>query len=157
MRRAPAVTALLLTAVLLAAPPPAADAAWAVLGAGPAVAVADTMPAGATPTVAVIGADLARTVVLSWDTSWAAGRPADGYVVTRTGGKLGGGLVTVGSCAGIAVPGDVETTYVPAGSAEAQQTCTDLSVVALGTVTYTVTPVFGRWYGKPSAPSEPIT
>jgi hypothetical protein len=157
MRRAPAVTALLLTAALLAAPAQAADAAWAVLGAGPAAAVADTMPAGATPTVAVIGADLARAVVVTWDTSWAGGRPADGYVVTRTGSELGGGLVTAGSCAGIAAPGDVSRTYVPAGPAETQQTCTDLSVAALGTVTYTVTPVFGRWYGKPSAPSEPIT
>ena len=83
-----AVLALLALAAGAPGPLPEAAAAWAVSGAGPATGAATVMPAGSpvAPTVSAEGVyPAARTFTVTWNTARPfGGRPATGYVLTRT-------------------------------------------------------------------------
>ena len=135
--------------VVLGATPPA-EAAWATTGVGPAVQKAMAMPAGTTP-LSVTGTSfgvVGRSYTITWPTAWLhSGRPATGYIVSRQSSLLGLALLSGGSCAGLLTLG----RYLPADAAAATQSCTDESLVTLGTVRYSVTPVYGNWRGTPSA------
>ncbi|RBY75696.1 hypothetical protein DQ239_16660 [Blastococcus sp. TF02-09] len=137
------------SAVLVLGAPPSAEAAWASTGIGLAVQKAMAMPTGTTPT-SVTGMSLGavgRAYTITWPTTWLqTGRPATGYVISRSSSTLGSALISGGSCAGMGTGG----RYVPANTMTTNQSCTDDSTVALGNVRYSVTPVYGNWRGPAS-------
>ena len=153
-----AVLALLPLAVGPPGPAPEAFAAWAVAGAGPATGAATVMPAGSTvaPTVSVTGVyPAARTFTVTWNTAQPHGdRPATGYVLTRTA-TLSNAAMDTGTCKGAEVDG-VPGVYVPATPGAATQTCSDSTMLNLGSVQYTVTPVWTRWVGNASGASTAV-
>ena len=138
------------SAVLVLGAPPPAEAAWATTGVGQASETAMAMPSG-TPPVSVTGVSfgaVGRAYTITWPTAWLhAGRPATGYVIHRDSSLLGTALLSGGSCAGLLTA----TRYLPADTMAATQSCTDESLVTLGTVRYAVTPVYGNWHGAASA------
>lgn len=147
--------ALLATLGLLGAGP--ARAAWNNTGSGPAAQSAMVMPASLTPTVTMAsGLGLVRTYTVTWPrTEVHSGVPVTGYKITRTS-TLGGAVLGLGSCQGVSLLGLSTPVYVPANAAAAMQSCTELAVVDLGVVRYSVTPVYGRWTGTSSAWSLPV-
>ncbi len=153
-----AVLALLVLAAGAPGPLPEAAAAWAVPGAGPATGAATVMPAGSpvAPTVSATGVyPAARTFTVTWNTARPfGGRPATGYVLTRTA-TLSNAAMDTGTCRGVVTDG-VPGVYVPASPGAATQTCTDSTTLYLGAVRYTVTPVHGRWVGAASAASAAV-
>lgn len=153
-----AVLALLPLAAGPLGPPPEASAAWAVPGSGVASDRAARMPAASAsaPTVTVVGAyPAARTFTVTWPTARPYGeRPATGYVLTRTA-TLSNAAMDTGTCKGTVVQG-TPGVYVPADPDAATQTCTDSTVLNLGSVQYTVAPVWGRWVGTPSTASTAV-
>lgn len=154
-----AALALLPLAAGLLGPPPEASAAWAVPGAGVASDRAARMPAsiGPAPSVTVAGVyPAARTFTVTWTTARPyGGRPATGYVLTRTA-TLSNAAMDTGTCKGTVVQG-TPGVFVPADPGAATQTCSDSTVLNLGSVQYTVTPVWGRWVGTPSTASAAVT
>lgn len=157
-RRLLAVLALLLLAAGPLGTPPQAAAAWGTSGAAVLTGQAARMPVAspAAPTVGVAGVyPAARTFTVTWTTAWPyGGRPATGYVLTRTA-TLSNAAMDTGSCKGEVVQG-VPGVYVPATPRAATQTCTDTTTLNLGSVRYTVTPVHGRWVGNASAASTAV-
>jgi hypothetical protein len=153
-----AVLALLALAAGPLGPPPEASAAWAVPGGGVASDRAARMPApsASAPTVTVVGVYPAtRTFTVTWTTARPyGGRPTTGYVLTRNA-TLSGAPMDTGTCKGTVVHG-VPGVYVPADPDAATQTCTDSTTLNLGSVQYTVTPVWTRWIGSPSAASTAV-
>ena len=139
-------------------PPPEASAAWAVTGAAVLPGQAARMPAGDTiaPSVTAAGVYPAvRTFTVTWPTVRPfGGRPATGYVLERTA-TLSNAPMDTGSCRG-AVSDGVSGVYVPADPGAATQTCTDSTTLNLGSVQYTVAPVWGRWVGNPSRASTAV-
>ncbi|MCA0143992.1 hypothetical protein [Blastococcus sp. LR1] len=137
------------SAALVLGVTPSAEAAWATTGVGPATQKAMAMPTGTTP-VSVTGVSLGvvgRAYTITWPTAWLqSGRPATGYIISRNSSLLGLALLSGGSCAGLFTG----NRYVPADTMAATQSCTDESLVTLGTVRYSVTPVYGNWRGQPS-------
>lgn len=143
--------ALLLVASVLLGVTPQADASWTATATGTAGQKAATMPVGNTPSVVPEGL-LSRSFTLTWPTAWLhPGRPATGYLIARQSSLLGGGLISDGTCVGIGVLGLTRPVFVPAAPGAATQSCTDVSLVSLGTVQYTVTPVYEHWIGTPSS------
>ncbi|WP_459385771.1 hypothetical protein [Arthrobacter humicola] len=123
-------------AALLSWAGPGANAFWtAASNGGTAVAAADAVAAGATPSTSVS----AGNVTLAWNASTTlASRPVSGYTVARYPSASGGaGVPAGGTCAGT----------VAAGLG-----CTDQGVPT-GTWYYTVTPVLAQWTGSESARS----
>ena len=116
------------------------------------------MPAGdaSAPTVTVFGVyPAARTFTVTWATARPfGGRPATGYVLTRNA-TLSDAAMDSGTCKGTVVHG-VPGVYVPADPGAATQTCTDSTTLNLGSVRYTVTPVWTRWVGTASAASTAV-
>jgi hypothetical protein len=152
-----AVPVLLVLAAGLLGPPPEASAAWAVTGAAVLPGQAAHMPAGTTaPSVSAAGIYPAvRTFTVTWPTVRPfGGRPATGYVLKRTA-TLSNAPMDTGSCRG-AVSDGVSGVYVPADPGAATQTCTDSTTLNLGSVQYTVAPVWGRWVGTPSTASTAV-
>jgi hypothetical protein len=153
-----AVPVLLALAVGLLGPPPEASAAWAVTGEAVLPGKAARMPAGNTtaPSVAAVGVYPAvRTFTVTWPTVRPyAGRPATGYVLSRNA-TLSGAPMDSGTCKGTVVHG-VPGVYVPADPGATTQTCTDSTTLNLGSVQYTVTPVWTRWVGNASAASTAV-
>ncbi|MGY1986470.1 hypothetical protein ACI792_09615 [Blastococcus sp. SYSU DS0669] len=150
------VPLLVVVAVVLGTAAPA-PATWATrAAAGPAVVAAAVMPPGEQPTASGSGV-LTRSFTVTWRTSHVAGVPVTGYVVRRTSSLLGAGLVSEGTCSGVSLLGIDAPVYVPADPAAETQSCTDTSLVSLGTVSYTVTPVLERWLGTPSPWSAPVS
>jgi hypothetical protein len=97
----------------------------------------------------------ARTFTVTWNTARPfGGRPATGYVLTRTA-TLSNAAMDTGTCRGVVTDG-VPGVYVPASPGAATQTCTDSTTLYLGAVRYTVTPVHGRWVGAASAASAAV-
>jgi hypothetical protein len=156
--RLAAVLALLALAAGPLSPPPEAAAAWAVTGGSVLPGQAAAMPAGGTtaPSVTAAGVDPAvRTFTVTWPTVRPyGGRPATGYVLRRNA-TLSDAAMDTGTCRG-AVSDGVSGVYVPADPGAATQTCTDSTRLYLGSVQYTVAPVWGRWVGNPSAASRPV-
>lgn len=147
------VLLLALVPLLLAADP--ASAAWGVRGAGPARAQAVVIPQAAAPTAtrSTPAPEYLPVYALTWSTTrHSGGRGVIGYQVLRTTWR-GTGVVTGGTCAGRTVAG-VPNVHVPADPDAATQSCTDTDAYVDGTVTFTVTPVMGRWSGRTS-PSSP--
>lgn len=155
-RRLLAVLAVLPLAAGTAAP---ASAAWSTSGTGPGNGRAAEMPAASPvrPTVVASGVYATiRTYTVSWTTVRTFdGRPATGYLISRTA-TLSDAAMSDGTCRG-AVERGVAGVYVPADPGTATQTCTDTTRFNLGSVQYTVTPVDGRWIGRPTEPSAPVT
>jgi hypothetical protein len=139
-------------------PAPEASAAWGVSGSGPATGAATAMPAGSPVAPAVSGAGVypaARTFTVTWSTARPyGGRPATGYVLTRTA-TISDAAMDTGTCKG-EVSNGVSGVYVPATPGAATQTCTDSTMLNLGSVQYTITPVWTRWVGNASAASTPV-
>jgi hypothetical protein len=154
----PAVLALLALAAGLLSPPPEAAAAWSVAGMAVLPGQAAQMPTGDTTAPAVTAEGTyqsARTFTVTWPTVRPyGGRPATGYVLTRTA-SLSNPPMDAGSCMG-AVADGVSDVYVPADPGAATQTCTDSTRRYLGSVQYTVAPVWGRWVGNPSTVSTAV-
>lgn len=134
-----------------------ARAAWNNTGSGPAVQSAMVMPASLTPTVTMAnGLGLVRTYTVTWPrTEVQTGVPVTGYTITRTSTR-GSAVLGLGTCQGISLLGLGAPVYVPAEAAAAMQSCTEIAVVDLGVVRYSVTPVYGRWTGSSSAWSFPV-
>jgi hypothetical protein len=153
-----AVLALVPLAAGLLGTPPEAAAAWGTSGAAVLTGQAARMPAAspAAPTVGVAGIyPAARTFTVTWTTARPfGGRPATGYVLTRTA-TLSNAAMDTGTCRGEVSDG-VPGVFVPATPGAGTQTCTDSTTLNLGSVQYTVTPVHGRWVGNPSAASTPV-
>jgi hypothetical protein len=156
--RLPAVLALLALASGLLSPPPEAAAAWTVAGGAVLPGQAAQMPAGDTtaPSVTAEGTyQSARTFTVTWPTVRPfGGRPATGYVLTRTT-TLSNPPMDTGSCSGVVADG-VPGVYVPADPGAATQACTDTTRRYLGSVQYTVAPVWGRWVGNASQASTAV-
>ncbi len=156
--RLPAVLALVALAAGQLGPPPEAAAAWTVAGGAVLPGQAAHMPAGdsTAPWVTAEGTyQSARTFTVTWPTVRPyGGRPATGYVLTRTT-ALSNPPMDTGSCTGVVADG-VPGVYVPADPGAATQTCTDSTRRYLGSVQYTVTPVWGRWVGNPSPASTAV-
>ena len=154
-RRLPAVLAALVLAAGSLGSAPEASAAWGVSGGEVLTGQADRMPVGSptAPTVSVVGVYPAtRTFTVTWSTAWPyGGRPATGYVLRRTA-TLSSAAMSDGTCRGDPLDG----VYVPADPGAATQTCTDTTTLNLGSVQYTVTPVWGRWIGNPTAASTAV-
>ncbi|TYP87895.1 hypothetical protein BD833_10569 [Blastococcus xanthinilyticus] len=149
-----AVVAFALVPLLLAADP--ASAAWATKGAGPARAQAVVIPQTATPaaTKATPAPQYLPVYTLTWTTTkHSGGRGVIGYQVRRTQWQGSGLVVTSGTCAGTTVDG-MPNVFVPSDPDAPTQSCTDLDAYTSGTVSYTVTPVMGRWTG-PTSTSSP--
>jgi hypothetical protein len=157
-RRLLPVLALLLLATGSLGTPAGAAAAWATSGAALLTGQAARMPAGSptAPTVAVAGVYPAtRTFTVTWSTArLPGGRPTTGYVITRSA-ALSNVAMNDGTCSGAVVQG-VPGVYVPTTPGADTQSCTDTTTANLGTVQYTVTPVYGRWVGNASAASFPV-
>jgi hypothetical protein len=153
-----ALPVLLALAVGPLGPPPEASAAWAVAGGAVLSGQAASMPAGSTTAPWVTAAGIypaVRTFTVTWPTARPyGGRPATGYVLKRTA-TLSNAPMDTGSCTG-AVSDGVSGVYVPADPGAATQTCTDSTTLNLGSVRYTVAPVWGRWVGAPSTPSTAV-
>ncbi len=153
-----AVPVLLALAAGPLGPPPEASAAWAVAGGAALPGQAAGMPAGSTtaPSVSAAGVYPAvRTFTVTWPTVRPFGsRPATGYVLKRTA-TLSNAPMDTGSCKG-AVSDGVSGVYVPADPGAATQTCTDSTTLNLGSVQYTVAPVWSRWVGNPSTASTAV-
>ena len=156
--RLPAVLALLALATGLLSPTPEAAAAWTVAGGAVLPGQAAQMPAGDTtaPSGTAEGTyQSARPFTVTWPTVRPfGGRPATGYVLRRTA-TLSNAPMDTGSCRG-AVSDGVSGVYVPADPGAATQTCTDSTTLNLGSVQYTVAPVWGRWVGAPSTASTAV-
>ena len=152
-----AALSVALTAVLTLHTPNAAQAAWNNTGQGQAAQSAMMMPTASAPTVTMAtGLGLARTYTVTWPkTEVHAGVPVTGYRIARTS-TLGSALLGSGSCQGVTLLGLGAPVYVPANTAAAVQACTETAVVDLGTVRYSVTPVYGRWTGPSSSWSLPV-
>jgi len=148
------ILALLTLGAHAAISAPAADAAWLISGAGPSAGRAATMPRGSMPAVVPSGLIGSRTFTLTWTTSTLAGRPATGYVITRRSTLLGDSLVEGGTCKGATANG-TPNVMTPANPAAPTQSCTDVTLVDVGTVSYSVTPVYLRWSGTASTMSTP--
>ncbi len=141
------VSALLLVAALLAAATPA-SAGWTATARGPGAARAVTMVAADAPSVTGSGITTSRTFTVSWPVPPAGPTPITGWQITRVSSLLGAGLVSSGTCAGSTtsgVPGVAQPT-----ESGGTLTCTDRATVSVGTVRYTVTPVYLRWIGPAS-------
>jgi hypothetical protein len=156
-----AVLALALVPALLASTADPAAAAWAVKGAGPARALAVTIPQGATPaaTKATSAPSYLPVYTLTWSTtSLPAGQAVLGYQVRRTVFPRTAVArvepISAGSCAGTTVSG-LTNVYVPADPTARTQSCTDTNAYSTGEVTFTVTPVIGPWVG-PTSPASPV-
>ena len=149
------VPALVVVAVVLGTAAPA-PAAWGTTAAGPAVVAATVMPQGNQPTASGSGL-LTRSFTVTWRTSRLAGVPVTGSVIRRHSSLLGAGLVSGGTCSGTSLVGTDSPVYQPADKGGEQLSCTDTSLVSLGTVSYSVTPVFERWSGAPSPWSTPVS
>lgn len=156
--RLPAVLALLALATGLLAPPPEAAAAWSVTGGSVLPGQAAQMPAGGTTAPSVTAAGVypaVRTFTVTWPTVRPYGsRPATGYVLRRSA-TLSNAPMDTGTCRG-AVSDGVSGVYVPADPGAATQACTDSTTLNLGSVRYTVAPVWGRWVGTPSTASTAV-
>jgi hypothetical protein len=156
--RLPTVLALLALAAGPLSPPPEAAAAWSVTGGSVLPGQAARMPDGSTtaPSVAAVGVYPAmRTFTVTWPTARPfGGRPATGYVLDRNA-TLSGAPMDTGTCKGTVVEG-VPGVYVPADPGAATQTCTDSTTLNLGSVQYTITPVWTRWIGSASAASTAV-
>ena len=157
-RRLPAVLAALVLATGSLGAAPVASAAWGTSGTAVLTGQAARMPAGnpTAPTVSVVGVYPAtRTFTVTWSTAWPyGGRPATGYVLTRSA-TLSGAPMDDGTCKGAVVHG-VPGVYVPTDAGAATQSCTDTTRLNLGSVQYTVTPVWSRWVGNASAASTAV-
>ena len=153
--RLPAVLALLALAAGLVSPPPEAAAAWSVTGTSVLPGQAAQMPAGDTTAPSVTAAGVypaVRTFTVTWPTVRPyGGRPATGYVVRRSA-TLSNAPMDTGTCTGTVSDG----VYVPADPGATTQTCTDSTTLNLGSVQYTVAPVWGRWVGNPSTASTAV-
>ena len=162
MPRRPHVLAALLLAVAILATSSPASAGWGSTGAGPARAQAVVVPAGATPSAtkafpASNGYSPEYTV--TWPTArLASGEGVVGYQIRRTINPRNAARYTEpvsgGSCAGVTVNG-LSNVYVPANPNAPTQSCTDTNAYITGEVTFTVTPVMGRWVG-PTSPESPV-
>jgi len=145
-------TALLLAGALALGGTQTASASWVLTTpAAPARAAATTMPTGQLPTVK--GTNLG---VLGWSytVTWPStptldGTPVTGYLVTRAAASGGGSALAGGTCAPVNLLGLGFSAIVPA-NAGATQSCTETSLVTLGSPKYQVTPVYGNWRGAPS-------
>lgn len=125
------VVAIALAAALSAS----ALAAWSVQGNGSAGAAATTMPAGKTPTVRVSGGD----VFVTWSAAtFPNGTPVAGYDIRRYNAVTGASATVGANCNG----------------AVTATTCTEHNV-AVGTWTYTDTPIQQSWTGGESPQSSP--
>ena len=144
----------LLLAVALLGAPLRADAAWTATARGPGAAGATALVASVAPTVTGSGPVTSRTFTVSWPVPDPFPTPITGWQVVRESSLLGAGLVSNGSCAGTTTDGVPGVTQ-PARTGTTL-TCTDVATVSVGTVRYSVTPVYLRWVGPPSPPS-PIT
>jgi hypothetical protein len=132
MRRAS--SALAIAAATLAVSSPPADANWNQTGSGAGYSLANTMPAGRTPTASVN----VRAVTVSWAASSGA-VPIDGYIVKRystAGVEQAVGASCSGTISGL--------------------TCTEQGVPP-GDWRYSVTPVRGSWRGTESSQSSAVT
>ncbi len=126
---------LLAVAVVMAAGPGAAYAAWSGGGIATGQAQAATMPGGSAPTVSVTG----HTVTVGWTAGTVLGQSVTGYTVKRY--NAAGVAQTVGAgCSGTL------TTL----------SCTESSVPA-GAWTYTVTPSLDSWLGAESPRSAGVS
>jgi hypothetical protein len=126
---------LLAIAVVAAASPAAASAAWSGTGSVAGQVQAATMPGGSAPTVSAIG----HTVAVSWSAGTVAGQSVTGYTVKRynpTGVAQTVGAGCSGTLTGLS--------------------CTESSVPS-GTWTYTVTPSLASWQGAESPASAAVT
>lgn len=154
LRRIASLALLLLASWSLTTPD--ATAAWTTRSAGTAAQAATTMPAGPVPTVTtatVLGVGYVYT--LTWPTTRVhSATPVTGYRITRT--SQAGPVLGLGTCSGVTVVGLGAPAYVPVNAAAPQQSCTDIAVLPLGQVRYTVTPVYGRWTGTPSGWSPAV-
>ena len=149
-----AALAVLLPGGLALSPTPKASAAWRLTSpAAPAMAAATTVAAGQAPTVRGVNLGvLGYQFTVSWPaSSMMNGQPVTGYVVTGMSSASGGSasVLASGTCAGVNLLGFGVGAAVP-HIAGAIQSCTDGSLVNLGTVKYQVTPVYGNWRGTPS-------
>lgn len=149
-----AVIALVASFAVLAAGP--VQAAWSSTGAGPAAQTATAMPSGPTPTVTMsYSVGVGYVYRLTWPVSMLhAGRPVTGYRISRS---VGGSLLGIGTCSGVTVAGLGAPVYVPSDAGAAAHTCTDISLVPLTAVRYTVTPVYEKWVGTASPWSMPTS
>jgi hypothetical protein len=154
-RRLPAVLAALVLAAGSLGAAPTASAAWRVTGTAVLIDQAARMPVAEpeAPSVSAVGVyPAARTFTVTWTTARPyGGRPATGYVLHRTA-TLSSAAMSDGTCRG----GPPDGVYVPAAPGAATQSCTDTTTLNLGSVQYTVTPVWGRWIGNPSAASTAV-
>ncbi|WP_171041255.1 beta strand repeat-containing protein [Sinomonas susongensis] len=122
-------TAALAAVLLVGGTGAAAYAYWQATSTSPdGIAVADTVQAGARPTVSAAKQDL----TVSWAASTTAGgRAVSGYTVQRYSTASGGTAVpATGACSGVVT----------------NLSCIE-SAVPNGTWYYTVTPVLGNWAG----------
>ncbi|NIH70312.1 hypothetical protein [Modestobacter marinus] len=140
-------------AVLAAGP---VQAAWSSAGAGLAAQTATAMPSGPTPTVTMsYSLGVGYIYRLTWPASMLhAGRPVTGYRISRS---VGGSLLGIGTCSGVTVTGLGAPIYVPSDVGADAYTCTDVSLVPLTAVRYTVTPVYEKWVGTASPWSMPTS
>jgi hypothetical protein len=154
-RRLPAVLAALVLAAGSLGAAPVASAAWGTSGTAVLTGQAARMPVAgsAAPSVGAVGVyPAARTFTVTWTTARPfGGRPATGYVLRRTA-TLSSAAMSDGTCRG----GPLDGVYVPAEPGAATQSCTDTTTLNLGSVQYTVTPVWGRWIGNPTAASTAL-
>jgi hypothetical protein len=133
--RARVLLAAAFAAALILAPG-VALAAWTGSGSGTGSTKAESMPAGATPTVSVTG----RNVIVSWSASTIGGASVAGYTVRRyDAGTLA--LQTIGA----GCSGEI-----------AALTCTEAAVPP-GSWRYAVTPTHGLWIGTEGATSGTAT
>ena len=96
-----------------------------------------------------------RTFTVTWGTVRPfEGLPATGYVLTRNA-TLSGAPMDTGTCKGTVVDG-IPGVYVPVDPDAPTQSCTDTTTLNLGSVQYTVTPVWNRWIGDASAASTAV-
>ena len=162
MRRPPTagLSALALGLLMLVAADPA-SAGWRINGVGPTRAEAVVVPAGATPTAtkATPPPSYNPVYTLTWTTAkLSSGQGVIGYQVLRTINPRNAAMTTEpisgGSCAGTTVNG-LSNVYVPADPNAATQACTDTTAYITGEVTFSVTPVMGRWVG-PTSPASPV-
>lgn len=129
-------TALLGICLLALAGAAPAAASWQAGGPASGYSMADTMPAGETPTASATG----RAVTVTWGAvSMADGGPVGGYLVKRY--DASGAVRAVGAeCAEVVVALSCVEQLVPGGEWR-----------------YTVTPVLQGWWGAESAVSAAVT
>jgi hypothetical protein len=70
----------------------------------------------------------------------------------RRSATLSNAPMDTGTCTGSVSDG----VHVPADPGAATQTCTDSTTLNLGSVQYTVAPVWDRWVGNPSTASTAV-